>query len=357
MLTIDEIQKQMGLGNIVIDNLSANPFNKPNSVDVTIGNTLYTFDDNFKVDMSKNKEFLNEVMTDKPRTLKKSIIPETGFTLQPNKLYLTKTTEKIKTHGYVPTLYGMVSFSLIGLGIDLTCAYYEDGIDSHLLVTLVATKKTTIYPDMKIGNLCFFESLDSKEKGIHSSGMFSGAETEKLTKQEIINRMQGINPDIVIKNAENIVINPNSVNLTLNKTIGHYIDDEFDIKEKPNVIYDELDSKGMILQPNEIYVARTNEWTETNNLIPMISGRSSLGRLGIHVHCSAGMGSIGYKGYWHMGIKPIQPIRIKDNNMKICQIYYFTADGKITKEYNGCMQNLPQEELGTQMPKMILNRK
>lgn len=351
MLTSSEIKKQISLGNIEIENLSPNAFFKPNSVDVTIGNILYTYDDNFLVDMSKNKDYLSEVLYDKPNTLKKNVIPETGFTLQPNKIYLAKTTERIKTHGYVPALYGMVSFSLIGLGIDLTCAYYEDEIDSHLLVTLVATKETTIYPDIKIGNLCFFKSMDNCDyvNGIYQTGMLSG--------NEIKRRMQESNPDIVIRNPENTVLNPNSVNLTLNKTIGHYVDDEFDIKYKPTVKYEELDKKGIILQPNEIYVARTNEWTETNNLIPMISGRSSLGRLGIHVHCSAGMGSIGYNGYWHMGIKPIQPIRIKDNNMKICQIYYFTPDGEITSTYNGCMQNLPQEEIGTQMPNMILKNR
>ena len=104
----------------------------------------------------------------------------------------------------------------------------------------------------------------------------------------------------------------------------------------------------MILYPDQIYVGRTNEWTETNSLIPMISGRSSLGRLGYHAHCSASMGSIGYKGYWHLGIRTTLPLRIY-KDMKCCQIYYFTPNGEIINNYDGTMQNLNKDELSSQL--------
>ena len=90
--------------------------------------------------------------------------------------------------------------------------------------------------------------------------------------------------------------------------------------------------EGIVLYPDKVYLARTNEWTETNNLVPMISGRSSLGRLGYHAHCSASMGSIGYKGYWHISIRTTQPLRVYPN-MKCCQLYYYNPDGKIKSVY------------------------
>jgi len=42
--------------------------------------------------------------------------------------------------------------------------------------------------------------------------------------------------------------------------------------------------------------------------------------------------------------------------MKCCQIYYLTPDGEITNTYEGSMQNLTGEELGSQSHK-ILSRK
>ena len=46
MLTSDEIKKQIELGNIEISNFDVKKINKPNSVTLSIGNTLYTYDDN-----------------------------------------------------------------------------------------------------------------------------------------------------------------------------------------------------------------------------------------------------------------------------------------------------------------------
>ena len=61
---------------------------------------------------------------------------------------------------------------------------------------------------------------------------------------------------------------------------------------------------------------------------------------------------IGYKGYFHMGIRTTLPIKVF-KNMKCCQIYYFTPVGKIDKTYSGSMQNLDKKVLGSQMYKKI----
>ena len=130
--------------------------------------------------------------------------------------------------------------------------------------------------------------------------------------------------------------------------MGVYTEPYLDIREKNPIEEIPMEEKGFTLYPDEFYVGKTNEWTETNNLIPMLSGRSSLGRNGVHVHCSAGLGSIGYKGYWHLGIRVIKPIVIKPN-MKCCQLYYFTPEGSTEDTYRGFMQNLPKDKLGSQM--------
>lgn len=354
MLTNNEIRKQMGLGNIVVENMREDALNKPNSCDISIGNTLYTFDTDLPIDTRNKGKFLREVMLDRPADLKRVIIPENGFVLMPNKLYLTKTVERVKTHGYVPIMNGKTALSLLGVGIDLNSGYKTDNFNGHMLISLVATKPTIIYPDTKIGNLTFFKSLDAAADtrtinpdtkcGIYPTGMLSG--------EEIKARMSRENPDIIIKDPDKIVINPNSVNLTLSNEYGIYTDEVLDTRAKPNVKLLSLEDGGTIFKKGEIYLAKTNEYTETYNLVPMLSGRSSLGRNGLHVHCSGGMGSIGYRGFWHLGVKPISDISVVPD-MKCCQIYYFTVDGEIENTYTGYMQDLPREELGSQAHKVF----
>ena len=342
MLTNNEISKQIALGNIAIDNLKQDALEKPNSCTVSITDTLYTFDYSI-IDTKEKNTYLQEVISGDVNKLKAVKISKDGFLLEPRKVYLAKTNERIATNGYIPVLNGRTSLSLLGVSIELNSGYLYDKFDGNFLLSIVATKPTIIYPNIEIGNLTFFDSLDHKST---TSGMLSG--------EEIKRRME--TGDILITPQDNIVINPNSVNLSLNKNIGYYKDPILDIKKDNPIENITINDDGIILYPDKIYVARSNEWTETQNLIPMMSGRSSLGRLGYHVHCSAGMGSIGYKGYWHMGVRPTMPIKVYEN-MKCCQIYYFTAEGEITNTYNGSMQNLTDKELGSQYHKILKRQK
>lgn len=353
MLTNNEIKKQMHLGNIVIENRKKNALQKPNSCDIRLENALYTYKEDV-IDMRKGLMYLKEVLMDKPNLLKKKYIHESGYELQPNKIYLAKTIERIETHGFIPAMFGKTNLSLLGVNVELTNGYKNNNYNGPLLLTIVVTKPTIIYPDIDIANLTFFKSLeeaeaarrinDVKSCGLYQSGMLSGAEIKR--------RMNKQDSDIVIEKPDLIVINPNSVNLTLNNTLGIYKEKVLDMKKENQMERKEIEPEGICLYPDEIYLGRTNEWTETNNLVPMMSGRSSLGRNGLHVHCSAGMGSIGFKGYWHLGLRPVEPIWVMPD-MKCCQIYYFTADGEITNTYNGFMQNITDEKMGSQMHRIL----
>ena len=308
---------------------------------MSISDTLYTFDYSI-VDTKDKNLYMQEVLSDNIDKLRRISIPQSGLLLEPRKVYLTKTNERIKTNGFIPVLNGRNSLSMLGVSIELNSGYLEDNYDGEILLSIIVTKPTIIYPNIDIGNLTFYRSLNEKSDKL---GMLSGNEIKK--------RMQ--TGDIIITPQDNIVINPNSVNLTLSKSIAWYTEPILDLKKHNPIEIGEIKESGSILSPDKIYIARTNEWTETQNLVPMLSGRSSLGRLGYHAHCSAGMGSIGYKGYWHMGVRPTMPIKIY-RDMKCCQIYYLTPDGEITNTYEGSMQNLTGEELGSQSHK-ILSRK
>ena len=81
----------------------------------------------------------------------------------------------------------------------------------------------------------------------------------------------------------------------------------------------------------------TVEKTHTDYYVPILSGRSSTGRLGINVHATAGYGDIGFNGYWTLEIFVIHPIVIYPN-VEICQIYFNTVQGDVSL-YDGKYQN------------------
>ena len=113
-----------------------------------------------------------------------------------------------------------------------------------------------------------------------------------------------------------------------------YDDYELDMaKPNPASIID-IPEDGYVLQPNKLYLGRTNEYTKTDGYIPMLEGRSSVGRLGVFIHVTAGFGDVGFAGYWTLEIFCVQPIRIYPN-VEICQIYYHDIDGEYDTYQHG----------------------
>jgi len=99
-----------------------------------------------------------------------------------------------------------------------------------------------------------------------------------------------------------------------------------------------IPEEGLVLYPGTIYIGRTIERTETKGLVPCINGKSSVGRLGISIHATAGFGDIGFEGFWTLEIFVIQPVRVYPG-VRIGQLYYEEADGEITSTYEGKYQN------------------
>jgi dCTP deaminase len=83
----------------------------------------------------------------------------------------------------------------------------------------------------------------------------------------------------------------------------------------------------MILEPGRLYLGRTLEHTRTHGYVPMIDGRSSVGRLGLFVHITAGTGNVGVSGYWTLELYCVQPIKVYPM-VEICQIFYFALQGE-----------------------------
>lgn len=155
-----------------------------------------------------------------------------------------------------------------------------------------------------------------------------------LTGLEIKKRL---GTDIVIDPYEPDLLNPNSYNLRLHDELVVYKTRELDMRVKPETETIRIPESGILLEPGRLYLGRTLEYTETRNLVPMLEGRSSIGRLGLFVHITAGFGDVGFKGYWTLEISAIQPIRIYPF-VGICQIFYHTVEGEITEYKSGKYQ-------------------
>lgn len=156
-----------------------------------------------------------------------------------------------------------------------------------------------------------------------------------LSGLEILRQIQ--NPElnnIEISGFDIKRLNPNSYNLTLANKLIVYTNKQLDPK-LPNPT-DEIiiPESGYLLEPGILYLGRTNEFTKTDGFVPVISGRSSIGRLGINIHATAGFGDIGFTGTWTLELFVIHPVIIYPN-MEICQIYYERIIGDPTMRYKG----------------------
>lgn len=102
-----------------------------------------------------------------------------------------------------------------------------------------------------------------------------------------------------------------------------------DMKAKDHGCYDlYIPKEGRVLWPGILYLGRTIETIGSNAYVPIVEGRSSVGRLGVHVHVTAGFCDIGFRGTITLEIHVVHPIRIYPN-IPICQAYFLKPHGAI----------------------------
>lgn len=161
-----------------------------------------------------------------------------------------------------------------------------------------------------------------------------------LTGHEIARQVSLGN--IKMENYDPANLNPNSYNLYCGDTVTIYRDlSIIDLKdphtyEKTQTFKIDEDA-GFILRPGTLYLIPSGVHMETAKFEPLITGRSSIGRLGIAVHQEAGFGDIGFSGVWTLQVKVTYPTRIYPR-MSIFQVYFLTPYGKIAQLYHGKYQ-------------------
>ncbi|MCC7244327.1 MAG: dCTP deaminase [Saprospiraceae bacterium] len=141
--------------------------------------------------------------------------------------------------------------------------------------------------------------------------------------------------------ARQIVIEPfvreclgtNSYDVHLGRYLAVYTDRVLDARKHNTIEVFEIGPEGFVLQPGTLYLGVTEEYTETHNAVPFLEGKSSIGRLGIDIHATAGKGDVGFSNTWTLEISCVQPVRVY-HNMPIGQLIYFAVEGDIENYYN-----------------------
>jgi dCTP deaminase len=156
-----------------------------------------------------------------------------------------------------------------------------------------------------------------------------------ISGQEIKKRLGST---IMIEPFSQNQLNPNSYNLRLHDELLLYNDTVLDMKKEHSCAKVIIPKEGLVLQPGRLYLGRTLEYTKTLDLVPMLEGRSSIGRLGLFIHITAGFGDVGFAGFWTLEMFCVQPIRVYPA-VEICQIFYHTIEGTFDLYQSNKYQN------------------
>jgi len=152
-----------------------------------------------------------------------------------------------------------------------------------------------------------------------------------LTDKEILRCID--TKDIVIEPFERKCLGTNSYDVHLSKHLATYKDEVLDAKKHNQIDEFEIPEDGFILQPGTLYLGSTVEYTETHNSVPFLEGKSSIGRLGIDIHATAGKGDVGFCNHWTLEISCVHPVKVYAG-MPIGQLIYFLVEGDIENFYN-----------------------
>ena len=133
--------------------------------------------------------------------------------------------------------------------------------------------------------------------------------------------------DLVIHPINDQDIQPCSVDLHLSESLKFLNGREYNLKKAYMMKYK--------LMPGEFILGSTIEHIEIpDDLVGIVEGKSSIGRLGITAHVTAGYIDAGFKGNITLEIANLsdRPF-ILDYNMSICQIIFQTLTTPVQRPY------------------------
>lgn len=151
LLSDRDIRAELEAGRVVLDPLDLEMV-QPSSVDVRIDRFFRLFD-NHKypvIDPAEDQPDLTRLV---------EVEPDEPFVLHPGEFVLASTYEVVTLPADIAArLEGKSSLGRLGLLTHSTAGFIDPGFSGHVTLELsnVATLPITLWPGMKIGQLCFF---------------------------------------------------------------------------------------------------------------------------------------------------------------------------------------------------------
>jgi dCTP deaminase len=127
-------------------------------------------------------------------------------------------------------------------------------------------------------------------------------------------------------------LNPASYDLTLGSKVlvydlnpmraaGFFSTRVIDVKEEQKTERFYIQEEGFVIRPGIGYLMHTRERVRTDCYVPVIDGKSSLGRLFVSIHQTAGYGDAGFDGQYTLEVSTLYQVRLHAG-MRIAQIRF-----------------------------------
>ena len=137
------------------------------------------------------------------------------------------------------------------------------------------------------------------------------------------------------------LVQPASVDLRLGdsfRVFHNHRAPAIDLRDPPKHLTEEVKVTGeepFVIHPGEFALGRTMEWVELpDDIVARIEGKSSLGRLGLIVHATAGFCDPGWKGTLTLELANLTrvPIRLY-HGLAIAQLSFMALDAPAERPY------------------------
>lgn len=133
--------------------------------------------------------------------------------------------------------------------------------------------------------------------------------------------------DIVIRPFRRRQLAPNSYDFRLGNRCCIYTSKLLDAAKENTTRRYTIPKKGIVLRPNRLYLINTAETMGSTRYVPIIRGRSSIGRLGIFIDITADLIDLGSINQWTLQIHVVHPVRVFPG-MLIGQVTFWRTYGR-----------------------------
>ena len=157
-----------------------------------------------------------------------------------------------------------------------------------------------------------------------------------LQDNELIKRIE--NEKIITPPPTHEQIQPASIDLRLgNEYLQPVFGTEIDIKNN-SPKYEYIKTNRLTIPPHNFILATTKEKIRMpRDLVARVEGRSSIGRLGITIHVTAGFIDPGFEGQLTLEIANLSnTVVILYEDLRICQLVFEELKGLPTHSYGEC---------------------